>query len=249
MTSRVGAVLESAMHSPGIAAAVLVDSDGYVTEAASLIEGDLALQGAVASGMLRQWASLGTDLGLGELRSMLIEGAGGPTTITPAGSDAVVLLIGNRVCHPGRVLLEARRACRAMGDTGFPVSNPESGVLSPLDHFDQPAGKMEEDPHAPAAKLTSGEVILTGTHTFRLVTKLLAQLLRVKGVRSSSLRAYSPSSTIIDVVLENDATLAIIEPGCLEEFLIEGAEEGGTRLVLRPRTARASFPDPIGSPR
>jgi hypothetical protein len=96
--------------------------------------------------------------------------------------------------------------------------------------------------------LTAGEVVLVGAHTFRLVTRLVARLLQADGVRSSRLRAYSPASTIIDVVLEEGATLGAIGRNGFGELPIEPAAEGHTRLVLRAAKTSLRVPTPIGSP-
>ncbi len=92
MTPRLGVVLESTMKAPGVVASLLVDSHGSVIETISNGERDLAACGAVASQMLSLWASIGTDLGMGTVDSVLIEWEGGPATITPMGQDAALLV-------------------------------------------------------------------------------------------------------------------------------------------------------------
>lgn len=251
MTSRLSVVLESAMKAPGVVASVLVDLDGRVIEAASNMEGDLAVSSALASQMLRMWASVGTDLGMGAVDSVLLEWGGGSATIAPMGQDATLLIFGNRSCRPGRLRREAMRGRGAMGEAA-PVGPPTevSTPPAPTDHFDGDlVPTIEEVSPASLRSLTTGEVVLIGAHTFRLVTRLIAQLLQTKGVRSSCLRAYSPSSTVIDVVLEDGATLAAIDPGDLNELTFERSEEGGTRLILRAGTALGISSTPIGSPR
>ncbi len=245
MTSYLGVVLETAMKSPGVVAGALIDSQGCVVENACWVDGDPAVSGAVASQMLRRWASVGTDLGIGTVQSILIERPGGPVTITPVGQN-VALVVGNHACPPGRLRLQARRAREAMGNVDRMVPAPEVSAPSLLpEHLDDLVVTSEP---APPPRLTTGEVVLIGTHTFRLVTNLIAQLLQLKGVQSSRLRAYSPSSTIVDVVLEDGATLGAIDSSRLEEFSIERTEAGGTRLVLRACRSLAIPPTPIGSP-
>jgi hypothetical protein len=136
-----------------------------------------------------------------------------------------------------------------MGDVDRMVSASDVSAPSQLpEHLDDLVVTIEEAPPAPPPRLTTGEVVLVGAHTFRLVTKLIGQLLQLKGVQSSRLRAYSPSSTIVDVVLEDGATLGAIDSSRLEEFSIERTEAGGTRLVLRPCRSLVIPPTPIGSP-
>lgn len=238
MTSRLGVVLESALKAPGVVASVLVDSDGCVIETVSNVDGDLAVSGALARQMLGLWASVGADLGLGAVDSMLIEWEGGSATIAPMGQNGTLLMFGNRACRPGRLRREARRGRERMNE-GTPVTPPP-----PTDQLDGDLVRaIDEVGQAPNS--ITGEVVLIGAHTFRLVTRLIAQLLQTKGVQSSRLRAYSPSSTIIDVVLEDGATLAAIDHGDLDELALERTEEGGTRLIFRAGTALGTFP--IGS--
>jgi len=249
MTSYLGVVLETAMKSPGVVAGAFVDSQGRVVEHASWVDGDPAASGAAARQMLRRWASVGADLGIGTVQSILIERLGGPVTITPVGQNVALVIVGNRVCRPGRLRLQARQAREAMGEVDRMVSASEVSAPSQLpENLDDLVVTSEEAPPAPPPRLTTGEIVLVGTHTFRLVTKLIGQLLQLKGVQSSRLRAYSPRSTIVDVVLEDGATLAAIDSSRLEEFSIERTEAGGTRLVLRACRSLAIPPIPIGSP-
>lgn len=248
MTSRIGVVLDSALHSSGAVAAVLVGSDGGVIEAASLAEDEFAPLGVAASEILRQWTAVGTDLGMGLLQTLMIERAGGPMTITPAGPDGMLLIIGHQSCRPGRARLDAKRVKEAMLKVEWAPTEPE-GIAPPppSDHFDHLVRTTAEgSSSSPPTGLTAGEVVVIGAHTFRLVTKLIAQLLQMRGVRSSRLRVYSPSSTIIDVDLEDGATLATVDRGSLEEFSIEQPEQGGTRLILHARNVFS--PNAIGSP-
>jgi predicted regulator of Ras-like GTPase activity (Roadblock/LC7/MglB family) len=249
MPARLGVVIESAMKVPGVVAAVLVNSDGHVIECASWAESDLASAGAFASQMFRQWASAGADLGLGDVRSMLIERPGGPVTIAPLGQCGALVVIGNRTCRPGHLRFETRHARERVGEGT--CTAPEPAINSPTNsdaEFDERGQKTDRVDPTPN-HLTTGEVVLVGAHTFRLVTKLVSRLLQTKGVRSSRLRAYSPSSTIIDVMLEEGATLTAIGGSCLDDELsIEPTAPGGARLVLRAAKASLGSPTPIGSP-
>jgi predicted regulator of Ras-like GTPase activity (Roadblock/LC7/MglB family) len=246
MTSHLRVVLESAVKSPGVVAGALIDSQGHVIEGACCVEGDLAASGASAGKMLRQWASVGADLGIGALQSMQIERPGGPATITPLGQDIALLIIGGHSCRPGFLHFQARRAREAMGEADRMVSEPGVSTQPQIpDPLDLVVASEEVSP-APPSRLTTGEVVLVGAHTFLLVTKLVTQLLQMKGVQSSRLRAYSPNSTIVDVMLEDGASLEAIDRSRLEEFLVERVEMGGTRLVLRASRSLAA-PTPIGT--
>ncbi len=238
MTARLGAVIESTLQAPGVVAAVLVDSAGLAIEGASWTEGDLATAARSASDMLRQWASVGTELGIGGVRALLIERGGGPVAVWPAPHGGALLVVGNQSCRPGRLRRDAGLARDAVVEVARTLAEPQ---------LSEPASKADEAGQF-SGRLTAGEVVLVGAHTFRLVTKLVARLLQTKGVRSSRLRAYSPASTIIDVSLEEGATLAAIGRNCFGDFPIKTAAEGHNRLVLNAAEPPLRIPTPIGSP-
>jgi hypothetical protein len=83
MTSRAGIVLVSALQSPGVVGAALVDSTSFVIGTASPGEGDLASSGAAAVEKLRQWTVLGTVLALGTPKSLMFEREGSQTPSPP----------------------------------------------------------------------------------------------------------------------------------------------------------------------
>ena len=249
MTSYLGVALEVAMKSPGAVAGVLIDSGGFVIEKTSWMDGDLGSSGAVASQMLRQWAAIGTDLDIGPVQSILIERPGGLVTITPMTPDVALVVVGDHTSRPGRLRWQARRARTAMREGDRTLSEPEViASPQPPEPVDELAAAIDEPAPAAPSRPAEGEIVLVGAHTFRLVTKLIERLVQLKWVRSSRLRAYSPSSTIVDVVLENGATLETIDRSRLEEFSIERAEQGGRRLVLRAGKSLAVPPTPIGTP-
>ena len=248
MTSHLRAVLASAMNAPGVVAGVLFDHLGHAIDSASWVEGDVAAWSAAANELLRQWASVGSDLRVGGVRSVLIERQDGPVTITPMEDDAALLIVGNRSGRPGHLRLAARRARGLMSECDQVNSAPESSLPPDVpDHIGDPVTTTGEVRPSASSHLTTGEVILVGAHTFRLVTKLIAHLVQTKGVRSSTLRAYSPSSTVVDVVLENGATLETIDRSGLAEFSVERAEEAGARLVLRASRPLALAGPPMGN--
>lgn len=240
MTARLGAVIESTLRAPGVVTAVVVDSAGHAIEGGSWTQGDLAATARSASDTLKQWVSVGTELRIGAVRSMLIERCEGPVVISPASGGSAFVLVGSSSCPPGRLRHTAGVARDALAEITRSGTTAADRRIEHADTVDQ-AGRS-------SGQLTAGEVVLVGAHTFRLVTRLVARLLQTKGVRSSRLRAYSPGSTIIDVLLEEGATLAAIGHNCLGDLPIERTAEEQTRLVLRAAKEPLGVPTPIGSP-
>jgi predicted regulator of Ras-like GTPase activity (Roadblock/LC7/MglB family) len=243
VTARLDAVIESTLQAPGVVAAVLADSSGFAIEGASWTEGDLATAARSAIEMLKLWASVGTELGIGDVRALLIERGGGPVAVCPAPQGGALVVVGNQSCRPGRLRRDAGLARDALVEVARTPAEP-------LRQLNEPAGEADEA-GPPSGRFRAGEIVLVGAHTFRLVTKLVARLLQTKGVRSSRLRAYSPASTIIDVSLEEGATLAAIGQSCFSDFPIKTVAwaEGRNRLVLNAAEAPLRTPTPIGSPR
>jgi predicted regulator of Ras-like GTPase activity (Roadblock/LC7/MglB family) len=240
VTARLAAVIESTLSAPGIVAAVLVDSAGHAIEGASCTEGDLAAAARSASGMLKQWASVGIELSIGNVRAMLLERSEGAVTVLPAPHGGALMIVGNQLCRPGRLRHDAALAREA-------VVEATRVAPAPGGRFGDAANGID-DAGPPSGRLTDAEVVLVGAHTFRLVTKLVARLLQTKGVRSSRLRAYSPASTVIDVLLEEGATLAALSRTCFGDLAIEGAAAGPNRIVLRATKSPIRVATPIGSP-
>ena len=122
MTSRAGIVLESALQSPGVVGAALVDSTGFVIGTASPGEGDLVSSGAAAVEKLRQWTVLGTALALGTPKFLMIEREGSQTPSLTAGEivliDAPAFgplngLFPGGLCH--RCVLHSQRTDQSHG--------------------------------------------------------------------------------------------------------------------------------------
>lgn len=240
MTARLGAVIESTLRAPGVVTAVIVDAAGHAIDGASRADGDLAAAARSGSDILKQWVSVGSELRLGDVRSMLFERPGGPVAISPAPRGSTVVITGDATCRPGRLRREARLATEAVAEIAGRAAN---GADHPAGHPD-----TVDEGRRSSGRLTPGEVVLVGAHTFRLVTRVVARLLQTQGVRSSRLRAYSPGSTIIDVLLEEGATLAAIGRACFGDVPIERGGEGRSRLVLRAAKALLGTPTAIGSP-
>lgn len=239
MTARLVAVIESLLSAPGVVAAVLADATGHAIEGASCTEGDLATAARSASEMLNQWATAGTELGIGAVRAILLERSRGSVAVLPAPSRGALMVVGDGTCRPGRLRHDAGLGREAVVEIVRTASAPADRLVSAA-HEIGGAGQ-------PSGRLTAGEIVLVGAHTFRFVTKLVARLLQTTGVRSSRLRAYSPASTVIDVTLEEGTTLAAIGRDCLSDFPIERAAERHNRLVLRAAKSPTRMPTPIGS--
>jgi predicted regulator of Ras-like GTPase activity (Roadblock/LC7/MglB family) len=259
VTSRLAAVLHSLLNTAGVIAAVHLDRRGRAIPAPAWRTIDLSAAGDRARGLLEQWNAVGRDLHAGGVVSMLLDATSGPVMITPLPDDATLLVMGDQECPPGRVRVETRRASAAIAAVGGEVQVPSPGAgaervedraataAEPAPREDAGAAALPEARDDPAAagnarpSARTGEVVLLGAHTFRLVRRLVAQLLETKGVRTASLRAYSPVSTVVDVVLEEEATLAAIGPADLQEFAVERTEEHRSRLVLRPAKGRRTL--------
>jgi predicted regulator of Ras-like GTPase activity (Roadblock/LC7/MglB family) len=240
VTARLGAVIESTLSAPGVVAAVLVDSAGHAIEGASCADGDLAAAARSASDTLKQWVSVGTQLGIGDVRAILLERSGGPVAILPVPYGGALMVVGNQSCRPGRVRHDAGLAREAVVEVTRTAPAP-AGRFGDAAHEIGKAGP-------PSGGLTAGEIVLVGGHTFHFVTKLVGRLLQTNGVRSSRLRAYSPASTVIDVLLEEGATLGVIGQTCFGDLPVERAAEGHNRLVLRTAKSPIRVATPIGSP-
>lgn len=237
--THLGAVIQSTLQAPGIVAVVLADAAGLAIEGASCADGDLAGTARSASDMLTQWASVGTELGIGDVRAVLIERSGGPVAVWPIPQGGAVVVVGNQSCPPGR----ARRDAGLARDAVVQIVRTPAAAEKDVGELARAADQTGR----PSDRLTAAEIVLVGAHTFRLVTRLMARLLKTKGVQSSRLRAYSPASTIIDVSLDEGATLTAIGRNCVGDFPIKLAAEADNRLVLKPAEAPPHLATPIGS--
>lgn len=110
------AILEGLLKVEGVTAALVVGRDGFVIESATAAgeEVDSDVVGAIAASTLGSSDVMGGELHLGTLGSILIEFEQGPVAVTPAGSEAVLAIVGNRVANLGRVRIEMRRVRSAV---------------------------------------------------------------------------------------------------------------------------------------
>ncbi|HYM90985.1 MAG TPA: roadblock/LC7 domain-containing protein [bacterium] len=108
-------VLGDLTKKPGVIAALVVSRDGFVIEGlTSEEELDLDALGAHTSSALMGWESIGTDLSRGAPEMLLVEFESGPISVSPVSGDAVLVVLGNRLCNLGRLRIEASRVREAV---------------------------------------------------------------------------------------------------------------------------------------
>lgn len=103
------AILDGLLTVEGVTAALVVGRDGFVIEAVSTqgIEADSV--GAIAASSMSASESMGEELKLGVMGSLLIEFELGPVAISPAGPEAILAVVGNQSVNLGRLRIEMRK--------------------------------------------------------------------------------------------------------------------------------------------
>jgi predicted regulator of Ras-like GTPase activity (Roadblock/LC7/MglB family) len=113
-TANLKEVLAELTKKPGVIAACVASRDGFVIEGlTSEEEFDMDALGAFTSSALIGWETFGTDASAGGPQMLLVEFESGPIAVSPAG-DAVLVVMGNRLCNLGRLRIEAARAREAV---------------------------------------------------------------------------------------------------------------------------------------
>jgi predicted regulator of Ras-like GTPase activity (Roadblock/LC7/MglB family) len=108
-------VLGDLTKKPGVIAAVVVSRDGFVIEGlTSEEELDLDALGALTSSALIGWESIGSDMSAGGPQMLLVEFESGPISVSPIAGDAVLVVMGNRLCNLGRMRIEVSRVREAV---------------------------------------------------------------------------------------------------------------------------------------
>jgi len=108
-------VLGDLIKKPGVVAAVIASRDGFIIEAMSSDdEVDLEKLGALTCNALNNWESLGTELAVGEPQMLIVEFEPGPIAVMSIGGDAVLAVLGNRLCNLGRMRIETTRVREAV---------------------------------------------------------------------------------------------------------------------------------------
>lgn len=109
-------ILDGLMKVEGVTGALVVGRDGFVIEGVSAEGVDLDAVGALAASALGSSDSMGGELHLGGLGSVLIEFEVGPVAVTPAGPDAVLAVVGDQRANLGRLRIEMRKIRSAVAD-------------------------------------------------------------------------------------------------------------------------------------
>ncbi len=107
-------VLGDLCKTPGVVAALVVGRDGFLIEGLTAEGADLEALGAIASSVLVGSESLGKDMSLGAPHSLLMEFEIGPVAVSGVNGDAVLVVMGNRLCNLGRLRVEAKKALEAV---------------------------------------------------------------------------------------------------------------------------------------
>lgn len=102
-------ILDTLMKIEGVTAALVAGRDGFIIESVSGEGIDADSVGAIAASSLATSESMGGELKLGALGSVLIEYEMGPVAITPAGPDAVLAVVANQGANLGRLRMEMRK--------------------------------------------------------------------------------------------------------------------------------------------
>lgn len=110
------AILDGLLTVEGVTAALVVGRDGFVIEAVSTqgIEADSV--GAIAASSMLASESMGEELKLGVMGSLLIEFELGPVAISPAGPEAILAVVGNQSVNLGRLRIEMRKIRAAVAN-------------------------------------------------------------------------------------------------------------------------------------
>ncbi len=109
-------ILDSLLKVEGVTAALVIGRDGFVIESAATHSIDTDAVGAIAASSLSASESMGEELKLGTLGSVLIEYEQGPVALTPAGPDAVLAVVGDQSANLGRVRIEMRKIRQTVAD-------------------------------------------------------------------------------------------------------------------------------------
>jgi len=104
------AILNELTRKTGIIAALVVSRDGFIIDGTSGEDVDLETLAAITSSAFVAWESAGIEVAIGQPRVLLVETENGSLVVTPVDSDALLVLMGNRMANLGRIRIEAARA-------------------------------------------------------------------------------------------------------------------------------------------
>ena len=108
-------ILNELTRKTGIIAALVVSRDGFIIDGTSGEDVDLEALAAVTSGAFVAWEAAGVEVAIGQPRVLLVETESGAIVVTPVDADAMLVLMGNRLCNLGRLRIEAGRARDSVG--------------------------------------------------------------------------------------------------------------------------------------
>jgi predicted regulator of Ras-like GTPase activity (Roadblock/LC7/MglB family) len=94
----------------GVSAAVVVGRDGFVIESAVSGKVDIDALGAMASTGMGTSEAMGTELGKGELRQMLVELDKGPILLSPLSADELIAIVADTDVNIGRIRYELKKS-------------------------------------------------------------------------------------------------------------------------------------------
>jgi predicted regulator of Ras-like GTPase activity (Roadblock/LC7/MglB family) len=100
----------------GVSAALVVGRDGFVIEGVATDDVDLEALAAVTASSMGASEALSTDLNRGSLFGLMLEYENGPVVVSPAGRDAMLVIVANGVAQLGRIRLEVKRRQQAITD-------------------------------------------------------------------------------------------------------------------------------------
>lgn len=241
MMSSLGEVLGHMTRVPGIVAAILMKVDGSITEL-SVSEGvDPEPVRALGRDLLSRWEWVGSEAGIGRPHALLSATAHGLLHLMPVGRDAVLLALGDASCRVGRIRYELRRAGEAIraAQRAVPATTPNlRRMISEMTSTNgNGAGEIvrtiERASDQRPAAATAGEIIVTGVNSFHLAMRLVTALSHVKGVRSASLKTYTPGTVTLGVDFEGGGALASITGRSFGECTLDVIERTDVRLILR----------------
>lgn len=100
----------------GVSAALVVGRDGFVIEGVATDEVDLETLGALTASSMGASEALSADLSRGNLLGLMLEYESGPVVVSPAGREAMLVIVANGTANLGRIRLEVKRRQLAVTD-------------------------------------------------------------------------------------------------------------------------------------
>lgn len=110
VTTTLKDVLGDLVRKGGVVAALVVSRDGFLIDGVKTEEVDLDALGALTSSALLAWEAVGSEMAVGAPEALLAEFEAGPIAASPVNPDAVLVLLGTRLCNLGRIKIEIQRA-------------------------------------------------------------------------------------------------------------------------------------------